>query len=146
MDFVLSSFAHHETAPKEAMEDWARAFNQVATDLAGAGDADEGPDRTKNTGIAARWYLGLPQLIFRDTEGRKERKSVRTRMRLTALLKGNFDAPLDHWVCDRDKALRKDRKPQPDKQERGVKQGIKLFIFVRCGLRQVNGNGKALAI
>ena len=77
-DLVLSSFAHHETTPKEAMEDRARAFNQVATDLADAVEADEGPGRTKNTGIAARWYLGLPLLIFRDIDGRKSAKSFRS--------------------------------------------------------------------
>ena len=35
MDFVLSPFAHYETISKEAMENWARVFNQVAADLAG---------------------------------------------------------------------------------------------------------------
>ena len=46
------------------MEDSARVSNQAATDLADNEEADEGSDRTKNTGIAARWYLGLPQLTF----------------------------------------------------------------------------------
>ena len=86
MGFVLSPFAHYETTPKKAMEDRTRAFNQATADLADAVEADESPDRTKNTEIAARWYLGLPQLIFRDIDGRKERKHARTWMRLTAFL------------------------------------------------------------
>ena len=53
LDFALSPFAHYETIPKEAMEDWARAFNQVATDLDGVVEADEDPGRTRNIGIAA---------------------------------------------------------------------------------------------
>ena len=55
MDFVLSPLANHGTIPKEAMVDWARVFNQVATNLANAVEADEDPDLTKNIGIAARW-------------------------------------------------------------------------------------------
>ena len=129
------------------MEDWAGVFNQAATNLANAVDADEGPGRTNNIGIAARWHLGLPQLIFRDTDGRKERKHVRIQMRLTALLQGDFDTLLDYWVRDRNKVLRKDRKPQTDTKERRVQQGIKLINqgFVSRGLRLVGGNGKALA-
>ena len=34
MDFVLSSLAHYEITPKEEIENWARVFNQVTTDLA----------------------------------------------------------------------------------------------------------------
>ena len=129
------------------MEDWAKVFNQAATNLANAADANEGQDRTNNIRIAARWYLGLPQLIFRDTDGRKERKHARIRMRLTAFLQGDFDTPLGHWVCGRNKALRKDRKPKSDMKEHRVQQGIKLIIqdFVRRGLRLVEGNGKAPA-
>ena len=55
MDFVLSPFAHYETTPKEAMENCARVFNQAATDLANAIIGDEGLNRTKKIGIAARW-------------------------------------------------------------------------------------------
>ena len=67
-------------------------------------------------------------------------------MQLAAFLHGNFDSPLGHWVCDRNKALQKDREPQSDTKERRVQQGIKLIIqgFVRHGLRLVAGNGKAL--
>ena len=62
-------------------------------------------------------------------------------MRLTAFLQGDFNTLFDHWVCDRDKALRKDRKPQSDTSERRVQQGIKLIIlgFVRRGLSLVEG-------
>ena len=56
------------------MGDLAAAINQVEADLANAVEADEGPDRTKNIGIAARLCLGLPRLIFRLTDGREERK------------------------------------------------------------------------
>ena len=70
MGFVLSPFAHYETTPKKAMEDRTRAFNQATADLADAVEADEGPDRTKNTEIAARWYLGLPQLISETLTGK----------------------------------------------------------------------------
>ena len=69
-DLAHSQFEHYETTPKETMEDWARAFNQVAADLEDATEAGEGPDRTKITGIAARWYLSQP-LTFRDTDGSK---------------------------------------------------------------------------
>ena len=67
-------------------------------------------------------------------------------MRLTAFLQGNSGTLLDHWICDRDKALRKDRKPQPDTKERRVQQGIKLIIqgSVRRGLRLMEENCKAL--
>ena len=71
MDFALSRFEHYEAISKEAIKDWARALNQVATDLADAAEAHEDPGRTKNIGRAARWHLGLPQLIFRDIDGRK---------------------------------------------------------------------------
>ena len=47
MDFVLSPFANSETTSKEAMEEWARSFHQVATD---AVEADEDPDRPKKSG------------------------------------------------------------------------------------------------
>ena len=70
--------------------------------MADAVEADEGPDRTNNNGIAARLYLGLPLIIFRDIDGRKERKIVRVRMRLTAFLQGDFETPLGHWVRDRE--------------------------------------------
>ena len=68
-------------------------------------------------------------------------------MQLTAFPQEDFDTPLGYWVCDRDKALRNDRKPQPDTKGRRVQQGIKLIIkgFVRHELRLVEGNGKALA-
>ena len=68
-------------------------------------------------------------------------------MRLTAFLQGDFGTLLDHWVCDRNKVLRKDLKPQSYTKERRVQLGIKLIIqdSVRRGLRLVEGNGKALA-
>ena len=62
--------------------------------MADAVEADEGPDRTRNIGIAARWYLNLPQLIFRDINGRKERKLYRIWMWLTVFLQGDFETPL----------------------------------------------------
>ena len=69
-------------------------------------------------------------------------------MWLTVFLQGDFDTPLNNWVRDHDKALRKDQKPQPDTKEHRGQQGINLVIrgFVRCGLPLclVEGNGKAL--
>ena len=114
------------------MEDLARIIIEVAADLTDAVKADEGPDRTNNTEIEARWYFGLPQLIFRDIDGRKERKLVRIRMRLTAFLQGDFGTLFGHWVCDRDKFLQKDRKSQPDKKERRVQQGPKAPCATDC--------------
>ena len=75
MDFVLSLFAHHETIPKEIKEDWARALNQVANDLADAVKSEEDPYRTKSAGIAARWYLDHPSSFYETSMGEKSANS-----------------------------------------------------------------------
>ena len=92
-----------------------------------------------NTGIAARRYLGLHYLIFRDIDRKKKRKLVRFRMRLTAFFEGGLKTLLNHWVLERDKVLRKDHKPQPDTKEHRVQQGIKTTTqgYVSRGLRLV---------
>jgi len=64
-DFVLSSFHHPESIPKDCIELWARLFARVSQGLIDALDYS-GPDREDKIGTAARWYLGLPQLMLRD--------------------------------------------------------------------------------
>ena len=68
-------------------------------------------------------------------------------MRLTDFLQGDIDTLHDQWISDRDKDLRKERKPRPDTKERRVQQGSKLIIrgFERHGPRLVEANGKVLA-
>ena len=41
--------------------------------------------------------LGLPHLIFRDTDGRSYRWLVQTKARLNAFLQGDFTGLIRHW-------------------------------------------------
>jgi hypothetical protein len=64
-DFVLSPFVHVPWIPKSLNEKWAKVFNIVIQNLLDAINS-EGPGRTKRIRTAARWYLGLPQIMLRD--------------------------------------------------------------------------------
>ena len=49
-----------------------------------------GPDRNEKIGSAARWYLGLPQLMLRDNGGSAARRNAAIKGRLNALLNGEY--------------------------------------------------------
>ena len=84
-DFNLSPFNHPETVPKQCMELWAKVFGRATQALIDALE-DTTSNRDCRIGAAAGMYLGLPQLIFRDTDGGSYRWLVQTKARLNAFL------------------------------------------------------------
>jgi hypothetical protein len=80
--FALSPFRHVTWIPKGSIELWATAYNIVTKKLIEAINSS-GPGRTKRIGTAARWYLGLPQLLLRDPNRGHKRNAKVIRRRLT---------------------------------------------------------------
>ena len=61
----MSPFYHPESIPEDCIELRARVFARVGQGLIDA-LGYSGPDRDEKIGTAARWYLGLPQLMLHD--------------------------------------------------------------------------------
>ena len=90
-DFVLSPFYHPESIPRDCMELWARAFARASQELIDALDSSA-PDRDMKIGTAARWYLGLPQLMLRDNGRSAARRNAAIKGRLSGYLHGDYKA------------------------------------------------------
>jgi hypothetical protein len=144
--FALSPFRHVTWIPKGSIELWATAYNIVTKKLIEAINSS-GPGRTKRIGTAARWYLGLPQLLLRDPNRGHKRNAKVIRRRLTLFINKQYGALLKEWQSDVAKAQRKMKPPRKDTPERRVEQAIDLFHkgYVSRGLSTLEGNGRASA-
>ena len=88
-DFVLSPFYHPESIPKDCMELWARVFARVSQGLIDA-LGYSGPECDEKIGTLARWYLGLPHLMLRDSGQSAARRNAAIKGRLNAFLSGDY--------------------------------------------------------
>ena len=145
-DFVLSPFYHPESIPRDCMELWARAFARASQELIDALDSSA-PDRDMKIGTAARWYLGLPQLMLRDNGRSAARRNAAIKGRLNGYLHGDYKAVVQRWRDDYDKAASRTRTPRPETKDRRLAQCLKLIYqgFISRGLRVLEGFGKASA-
>ena len=145
-DFILSPFQHIPWVPKACIEKWAIAYNTTTTSLIEAINST-GPGRTKRIGTAARWYLGLPQLLLRDANRGPKRNAKVIRRRLALYNNKDYDKVLKQWNIDSNNARRKMKPPATDTPERRLEQAIALFHkgYVSRGLSTLEGNGRASA-
>ena len=93
------------------MELWARVFARVSQGPIDAIDYS-GPDRDEKTGTAARWYLGLPQLMLRDNSRSAARRNAAIKGRLIAFLSCDFKVLTQLWRNGFDKAASRDHTPR----------------------------------
>jgi hypothetical protein len=144
--FSLSPFQHVTWIPKGSTELWASAYNIVTKELIAAVNST-GPERTKRIGTAARWYLGLPQLMLRDANRGPKRNAKIIRNRLTLFKSKEYGKLLKDWHFDCEKSRRKMKPPRKDTPERRLEHAIDLFHkgYVSRGLRTLEGNGRASA-
>jgi hypothetical protein len=145
-DFILSPFQHVPFVPKACIEQWAIAYNTTTRTLIEAINST-GPGRTKRIGTAARWYLGLPQLLLRDANRSPKRNAKVIRRRLSLYNDQKYDEILNHWYSDCSKARAKMKPPKRDTPERRLEHTIDLFHkgYVSRGLATLEGNGRAAA-
>ena len=141
-DFVLSPFYHPESIPKDCMELWARVFARVSQGLIDALDYS-GPDRDEKIGTAARWYLGLPQLMLRDNGRSAARRNAAIKGRLNVFLNGDYKVLTQLWRNEYDRAARRKRTARPETKEHRLALCLKLFCqgFISRGLRVYEGFG-----
>ena len=107
-----------------------------------------GPDRDENIGTAARWYLGLPQLMHRDNGRSAARRKAAIKGRLDAIRNGDYRVLTQRWRNDYDKAAsRKNRTPWLEDKVYRLAHCLELFYhgFTSRGLRVYEGFGKVSA-
>lgn len=125
------------------MELWARAFARASQELIDALDSSA-PDRDMKIGTAARWYLGLPQLMLRDNGRSAARRNAAIKGRLNGYLHGDYKAVVQRWRDDYDKAASRTRTPRPETKDRRLAQCLKLIYqgFISRGLSVLEVSGK----
>ena len=99
------------------------------------------------TGTAARWYLGLPQLMLRDSGRSAARRNAAIKGRLNAVLNGDYKALSQRWSDDNDRAVSRKRTPRPETRDHIPAHCLRLFYqgFISRGLRVLEGFGRASA-
>ena len=104
-----------------------------------------GPTRQRRIGIAARWYLGIPQIFLRDPGRGSIRNAEIIQLRLSNFLEGNYATVLNDWSAAKAKARKKAKLPKADTHAHRIDRCIKLFHqgFLSRGLRILTGNGRA---
>ena len=146
-DFALSPFSHHQFVPRKSMEKWARAYNNVASNLLREIYSPE-PNRRKFIGRWARLYMGLPQLIFRNTgSGHNSKARANTvERRLDLFVNARFETLLQEWRRDVDRVGAKPRATsKPETLEGRTSQCCDLIGkgFITRGVQRLVGFGKA---
>ena len=101
-------------------------FNIVAQNLLDAINS-RGPGRTKRIGTAARWYLGLPQILLRNPNRNGYRNTVVLEARLNQFLAGDYGGVLEEWEAASIKARGKAKPMKPDGPERRLSQCLDSF-------------------
>ena len=106
-----------------------------------------GPDRDEKTGTAARWYLGLPQLVPRENGRSAARRNAAIKGRLNAFLNGDYKVLTQLRRNDYDRAASRKRTARPETKEHRLADCMKLFYqgYISRGLRVYEGFGKVSA-
>jgi hypothetical protein len=147
-DFMKSPFPHHQYAGRACVEKWAIAYNRATQDLLREIDSPATPGRRRRLGMLTRWYMGLPQLIFRNTgSGHNTRARTNTvERRLDLFINEQHRTLIEDWR--RDISHVRAKKPPPPKQEtqaERTEQCCKLVRkgFITRGTRRLEGFGMA---
>jgi hypothetical protein len=143
-DFALSNLAHVLWVPMSCLHQWGQVFSTITGKLHEVICSD-GPSRHRRFEIAARWYLGMPQILLRNPGRGQERNAKIIERRLIQFPAGDFSSLLSEWRADKAKAQRQAKPPMPERLFRRVTLCIQRFCqgYVSRGLRYVEGNGKA---
>ena len=143
-DFQFSNFQHLTWVPKNCLALWGEVFSDIASELLDAVKSS-GPTRQRRIGIAARWYLGIPQIFLRDPGRGSIRNAEIIQLRLSNFLEGNYATVLNDWSAAKAKAREKAKPPKADTHAHRIDRCIKLFHqgFLSRGLRILTGNGRA---
>jgi hypothetical protein len=123
-----------------------KVFNIVIQNLLDAINS-EGPGRTKRIGTAARWYLGLPQIMLRDPNRKGHRDTGVLDARLSQFLAGDYSGLLLEWERASIRARQKAKPLKQDSEPRRLSQCLDSFNkgLIGRGLCFLEGFGRAPA-